>query len=174
MAEPNTSTSPAESYSVSAVFEIIEVAEYRTETIKELFHLLSSINKALGRFVLTFNKSNPCNLSHKVQLHLQMATRTTQQACARFQEVFKQWISHFIGDSLRESNWNPFGAFVDIQSCMLSGRLRQLKVTMHMAIEISALVSFSASRNIFDEEWNSILKKENTLLLAIIKPNESQ
>lgn len=34
--------------------------------------------------------------------------------------------------------------------------------------------SFPASRNVSDEEWNTILKEENTLLSAIIKTNESQ
>ncbi|KAJ5120758.1 uncharacterized protein N7515_010146 [Penicillium bovifimosum] len=180
MAEPtNTGTSAAEfakaaQCSICALVEIIEAAEYRTEAVKELFHLLSSINKAMERFVSTFDKSNSCKLSHEVQLHLQMATRTTQHACARFQEVFTEWTSHFIKDSLRDSDWNLFGAFVDIQSRILSGRLRQLKDTMNMAMEISALVSFPASRYISDEEWNSILKKENTLLSAIIKTNESQ
>lgn len=145
MAEPtNTGTSAAEfartaQCSISALLKIIEAAEYRTDAVKELFHLLPSINKALGRFVSTFNKSNSCKLSHEVQLHLQMATRTTQQACARFQEVFTEWTSHFIKDTLRDSDWNPFGAFVDIQSRIFSGRLRQLKDTMNMAIEISAL-----------------------------------
>jgi hypothetical protein len=35
-------------------------------------------------------------------------------------------------------------------------------------------VSYFASRTISDEEWNTILKKENTLLSAIIQMNESQ
>jgi hypothetical protein len=83
MAEPtNTSASTAESAkaaqcSVLALLESIEAAEYRTEAVKELFHRLSSINKALGRFVSAFNKSDSCKLSHEVQLHLQIVTRTT-------------------------------------------------------------------------------------------------
>jgi hypothetical protein len=36
------------------------------------------------------------------------------------------------------------------------------------------LAIFSASKNISDEEWNPILEKENALLSAIIKANESQ
>jgi hypothetical protein len=36
------------------------------------------------------------------------------------------------------------------------------------------LAIFPALRNISDEEWNPILEKENALLLAIIKANESQ
>jgi hypothetical protein len=145
MAEPtNTGTSVAKSAeaaqcNVSALFEIIEASEYRTEAVKELFLLLSSINKALGRFVSTFSKSDSCKLSHDVQLHLQMAIQTARHACARFQEAFIDWTSHFIKDSLRDSDWNPFGAFVDIQSRIFSGRLRQLKDTMNMVIEISAL-----------------------------------
>ena len=140
----NTSTSTAESAkaaqcSVIALLEIIEAAEYKSEAVRELFHRLSSINKGLGRFVSAFNKSNSCKLSHEVQLHLQMATRTTQHACARYQEVFKEWTSHFINDPLRDSDWHPCGAFVDIQSRIFSGRLRHLKDTMNMAIEISAL-----------------------------------
>lgn len=36
------------------------------------------------------------------------------------------------------------------------------------------LATFPASRSISDEEWNPILEKENALLSAIIKANESQ
>lgn len=145
MAEPtNTSTSTAQSAkaaqcSVIALLESIEVSEYRTEAVKGLFHRLSSINEALGRFGSAFDKSDTCKLSHEVQLHLQMAIWTTQDACARYQEVFKEWVSHFMNDSLRDSDWHPFGAFVDIQSQILSGRLRHLKDTINLAIEISAL-----------------------------------
>jgi hypothetical protein len=133
MAEPtNTGTSAAESAeaaqcSVSALLGTIEVSEYRSEAVKELFDLLSSINKALGRVASNFTKSDSCKLSHDVPLHLQIAIQTTQEVCERFQQDFTEWTSHFIKDSLRDPDWNYFGAFVDILSRILSRRLRQLQ-----------------------------------------------
>jgi enolase len=151
MTEPtSTSTFRAQSVkaaqcSVIALLENIKAAEYTTEAVKELFHGLSSINKALGRIASAFDQSDSCKISHEVQRRLQMAIWTNKDACARYQEAFKERTSPLINDSLRDSDWHPFDAFVDIQSQLLSERLQLLEDTINMVMEIYALYVYFKS-----------------------------
>ncbi|KAJ5117642.1 hypothetical protein N7448_011274 [Penicillium atrosanguineum] len=201
MTQPTyTSTFTAQSVkeaqsSVIALLDIIKAAEYTTEAVKELSHRLSSIDKALGGLALALDETSSCKLSHEVRRHLHMVIRTNQDACARCQEAFSEWTSPLINESLHESNWHPFGAFVDIQSQLLSKRLHFLEDTIIMVMQIYAMyVNFQssvsliissqrfftrlpaifASNKVSDKEWNSILAQEIALLSAFIKADDSR
>ncbi|KAJ5303214.1 hypothetical protein N7476_010013 [Penicillium atrosanguineum] len=146
MTQPTyTSTFTAQSVkeaqsSVIALLDIIKAAEYTTEAVKELSHRLSSIDKALGGLALALDETSSCKLSHEVRRHLHMVIRTNQDACVRCQEAFSEWKSPLINESLHESSWHPFGAFVDIQSQLLSKRLHLLEDTINMVMQINAML----------------------------------
>jgi hypothetical protein len=122
-----------------------------------------------------------------------MAIWSNQGACERYQDNFTKWTSHSNDDFLRDSEWNFFDIFKDIESRLLSERLQLFKDTIDKAVQTSALyvnlefpilliassleffsrlTTFSASENISDDEWNSILVKESSLLSAIIEANK--
>ncbi|KAJ5125651.1 hypothetical protein N7526_007828 [Penicillium atrosanguineum] len=153
MTQPTyTSTFTAQSVkeaqsSVIALLDIIKAAEYTTEA---------------GGLALALDETSSCKLSHEVRRHLHMVIRTNQDACVRCQEAFSEWKSPLINESLHESSWHPFGAFVDIQSQLLSKRLHLLEDTINMVMQINAMY------------WDSILAQEIALLSAFIKADDSR
>ncbi|KAJ5642207.1 hypothetical protein N7490_006207 [Penicillium lividum] len=179
--------------SVTALLEKIKTAEFTTEAVKELSHLLCSIDKALEKVVSLFDQPQSCIVKLGDQHHLRMAIWSNQGACERYQDNFTKWTSHSNDDFLRDSEWNFFDIFKDIESRLLSERLRLFKDTIDKAVQTSALyvnpefpilpiasslgffsrlTTFSTSENISDDEWDSILVKESSLLLAIIEANK--
>ncbi|KAJ5642677.1 hypothetical protein N7490_006677 [Penicillium lividum] len=159
--------------SVTALLEKIKTAEFTTEAVKELSHLLCSIDKALERVASLFDQPQSCMVKLGDQHHLRMAIWSNQGACERYQDNFTKWTSHSNDDFLRDSDWNFFDIFKDIESRLLSEKLRLFKDTIDKAVQTSALLTtFSASENISDDEWDSILVKESSLLSAVIEANK--
>lgn len=139
---PTSQAAKAGECSVFALLEDIKAAGCTCEASKELCHRLSSIEKALGSFAAELEQPASCKLSTEVQHHLRMAILSNQDACARYQNAFKEWASHSNNNSLHESDWNGFDAFQDIELRLLSERLQVLKNTIDMAMEISCCTLF--------------------------------
>jgi hypothetical protein len=74
-----------------------------------------------------------------------MAFWGNQDACSRFQSLFKSRISHSTNNSLHESDWNGFDIFGDIELRLLCERLQVLEDTIGMVVETSALYVTSDS-----------------------------
>ncbi|KAJ5640305.1 uncharacterized protein N7484_008167 [Penicillium longicatenatum] len=159
--------------SVAALLEEIKTAEFTTEAVKEVLDLLCSIDMALMRLASLFDQPQSCIVKLGNQHYLRMAIWSTQDACERYKYNFTEWISPSNSNSLRD-HWNIFETFKDIASRLLCERLRLLENTIDQAVQIStSLTTFAVSDNTSDEEWKSILVKENSLHLASIDANQS-
>jgi hypothetical protein len=98
MTEPtrnNTSTAQAAEAAKDSFLDHltdIENTWLTSEALREICHRLSSVEIALGRYALTFSQSRSCNLSIQVIYHLRMIILSSQDACTRYRNAFKERI----------------------------------------------------------------------------------
>jgi hypothetical protein len=91
----NTSTAQASEAAQDSFLDVltdIENAWLTSEALRELCHRLSSVEKALGRYALTFSQSGSCNLNIQVFYHLRMSILSSHDACTRYRNAFKERI----------------------------------------------------------------------------------
>ena len=124
---------------VLALLEDMKATERTNEALKGLCRQLFSAENTLGNVASAFDLGGLCKLNLEVQHHIRMAIWGGQDACARFQNAYKEWTSHSSNHSLHELDGDDLDIFEDIELQLLSERLQLLEKTIGMTLEVSAL-----------------------------------
>jgi hypothetical protein len=125
--------------SVLSLLKEIKATGRTNEALEGLCQRLFSAENVLGNFASASDRTGFCKLNPEVQHHIRLAIWGGQDACARFQNAFKEWTSHFSDHFLHESGGDDLDILEGIELRLLSERLQLLEKTIGMALEVSAL-----------------------------------